>query len=276
MESHRNPSPPDSPTLSPSHDLTSSVVGECDNQIWNESGPQLRNSSPLIGYDDCIGDTVFSKAWVLSILVKAVQTVEEPQSKIELFGREEDGTDRREESTCRGEEAKIMLSARDVKSIVGNTLVEGTTAQGVGMESSESDFTLERDRPGANGGVMPPLHLYQRDDEGKGSDADDGGNLTERRPRETHGSGICLDTDKVKADQQERVDVDGEGEREGDDLVDEADDLRGMSSLSGLSEISENLENDLCQLWDASMNLVCLIVHVCFHLHMCISIATHL
>ena len=257
MESHRNPSPPDSPTLSPSCDLAPSVVGECDDQMWNKPAPQLRNSSPLIGYDDRIGDTVFSKAWVLSILVKAVQTVEEPQSKIELLGREEDGADRYEES--RGEEARISSSTGDVKSIkVSNTIVKATTARVVGMESSESDFTSERDRPDTSCGATPPLHLHKQDDERQGSNADTGGNLTEWRERETHGADLSTSTDKLQAEQQEGVDLEGVGEREGDDLVDEADDLRGASWSSGLGEISEDIENDLCQLWDASMNLVCL------------------
>ena len=49
-----NPSPPDPPT---------------------NTAPEL--DDPQLSYDDTIGDTVFSKAWVLSLLVRAVAAVQE-------------------------------------------------------------------------------------------------------------------------------------------------------------------------------------------------------
>lgn len=56
MTANWNPSPPDSPS---------------------RTSDSVPSPSATADYNDTIGDTVFSKSWVLSLLVQAVATVQE-------------------------------------------------------------------------------------------------------------------------------------------------------------------------------------------------------
>ena len=242
-EPHRNPSPPESPTRS--HDPSS----------WSHDslppGHATNSPSSLVNYDDRIGDTVFSKAWVLSMLVKAVQAVKDQQSKIEISSRQGNEHDvqrignvdeekelMRNSSDEFGErEAKVVrmeasecdqsdLSTSEGERVVTESVVEGhcdlakNTRGGVSLPKPTKD---ENERLLA--GSKEKLVSSDRSDVCKSSGDTD--------------QAVC----EEEGERGERGSLD-EGERVGDSLS-----LR-------LEEIDENLENDLCRLWDVSMNMV--------------------
>lgn len=254
MEHHRNPSPPDSPK---SHSSASA-----DAQSHDQSVSQVQEPSSLVSYDDCISDTVFSKAWVLSLLVKAVDTVREQERKIEMLSHAEDGVDGLE--MCREERERASLT-RTEQSLSGDP-------HGMSMESLEyvqADWNnLERERPtcgtmpvteqgrsspdGASRGATSPAE--QRDCHISRSNGDI--SSVQRTGKESMSSEHGGDLENALSDQQE------EGRRRGWGNDNDYEAGFGESLSAELEVISESLENDLCRLWDASMNTVCLHVHI--------------
>ena len=140
MEYHRNPSPPGSPS-GQSHDITitSSADTSQPDGASHDIDNALHNSTSLVTYDDRIGDTVFSKAWVLSLLVKAVEAVKEQQSKIEIPNHSED-------NVCEPDTEKLELSIEKRQSMLSSRSVQ-SDAQFMGMESQECDQPDSRDTP---------------------------------------------------------------------------------------------------------------------------------
>ena len=276
MEYHRNPSPPDSPTPlacarapGQSHDIT--ITSSTDTAQPDSASHDNDDSTSLVNYDDCIGDTVFSKAWVLSLLVKAVEAVREQQSKIEISNHTEDNVDE-----CDTE--KLELSVEKRPSMLSSRTVQ-SDAQVMGMESQECDQPDPRDRPiqdvssepeqndcllEANSGDASTETRTKEDQREMQISGNDEDNSMQRTEKE---SMIC-ETSPVDSDQEER-ETRGErgedGESDGDEGDDGLFDVRERS-LSDGAEISESLENDLCRLWDASMNMVC---------HMCVAMVMH-
>ena len=262
MEYHRNPSPPDSTSLS--HDLTTSVDAQLPG---NRSDAGTQDSAPsLADYDDCIGDTVFSKAWVLSILVKAVEAVKEQERKIEMSRHLEDDV-RRDEITKEDERERISSNV-PIQSPTSDK-IEQEGAQGIGMESSECN-QVEWNPDRGSTSVL-------EDGQGLSTESGDVTTNLEQHVSSNHGNLMEL-MDKELLSTERGVGVDneqqeegttkregergegsakgaGEGEREDDSFVDQEDRPRESSS-ERMEDISESLENDLCRLWDASMNMV--------------------
>ena len=150
------------------------------NPLPELSCPQAPEDSTLSFTSDAIGDTVFSKAWVLSLLVKAVEAVhchEKTSGSPEMIIRES-------ESKHPG----VTVMDDDTQT-AGRSCVPGSSEQPL-LGGSGGDVEQQQEEKGA-------------------------GDL-EERSREV-----------------------GEETAEG-----------------GSQEISESLENDLCRLWDASMNPV--------------------
>ena len=129
--------------------------------------------------DDAIGDTVFSKAWVLSLLVRAVKVVQ--------YGEKASG----------GPGMAVRDAEREERK------PEGATVVGNDSEAKGRSHTCEASEE--------PVAI------------DD---MEQQRERETEDEGF------------------GEVERSGATGEDDS------------QEINESLENDLCRLWDASMNPV--------------------
>ena len=308
MEYHRNPSPPDSPrATSESHDITmTSLTNAAHDQSsgspdrgHSSSGEKSANDgTSLVDYDDRIGDTVFSKAWVLSLLVKAIEAVREQESKIEIFNHSEGDKDERdmEKSELSIEDRQNVVSNRTIQPDSGiDTSIRGDS-QIMGMESLECDQTGVRDRPMFIQNVPSLSSVPDRSDGlGEASHRDtqprariddekdsmtyetspafsDGGKGEIRKDREGERVGGIRRAreGERRGGSRESGEFEGEGEGEGDDddgLVDQRD----RSSLlgDGADEVSESLENDLCRLWDASMNMVC-------HLDVLYPIAMHM
>jgi hypothetical protein len=238
---------------------------------------------------------VFSKAWVLSLLVKAVEAVREQQSKIETLNCSEGSVHVGERDMEKSE-----LNIEDRQNVVSNMTIQpdsgtdtGTCNRGdsqiMGMESLECDQTDNiRDRP-----------MCLQDTSSKPEQSD---SLAEASNRDTRtqpwariedGKEVEIGRNVDENSSTQRTEREGEEEREGELRRDregergggdresdggEGDDdglveRRDRSSLlGGVEDVSESLENDLCRLWDASMNMVCLLESV--HVH--VSIATHM
>lgn len=155
--------------------------------------------------DDGIGDSVFSKSWVLSVLVRAVESV----CSVGQVERE------REEEGKGGRE--------DEKEREGGGEWEGN-GERKGKQEGERVCKGEREKDGENMGK-----------EGV------------EREGESEGEG------KIKEEREKGGDMEREGE--GDRVEDDED-------------LDKNLEEDLCQLWDASMNNVKSLHN--YNTHLCI------
>ena len=304
MEYHRNPSPPDSPSTTctgtdQTHDVTITSSTNATQPCNPDNASHEKSASvavSLVDYDDCIGDTVFSKAWVLSLLVKAVEAVREQESKIEIMERSEHNVHVGEcdmekselnlEDTC-----KQDLLSSTCKTIQADSEVDSCDrgdSQIMGMESRECDRIDMQDRPlqdvsleadhrsdslpeASNGCAYgsPKICIEDRRDMGLRSNNVDENSSMPRTERE---SMICdeiiptySDQEKGEREREIRGDSEGEslrgGDRESDGSEGEDDGLVHQgdrsSLLGGVEEISESLENNLCRLWDASMNMVC-------------------
>ena len=302
MEYHRNPSPPDSPgPTSKSHDVTmtsstnaaqSSGSPDCGHSVSCEK--LASDGTSLVNYDDRIGDTVFSKAWVLSLLVKAIEAVREQESKIEMLNYSEGDKGERdmEKSELNIEDRQNVVSNRTMQPDSGIDTSTREDYQIMGMESLECDQTGVRDRPvfiqntsssvpdrndglaeASNRDTQPQARI---DDE---KDVERDSMTCETSPAYFDGGegeregGIRRDSEGERGGEMRRAREEEKGggrEGEGDD-DDGLVDRRDRSSLlgDGVEEVSESLENDLCRLWDASMNMVC-------HLDVLYPIATHM
>ena len=251
MEPHRNPSPPESPTWS-----RDSPAWSCDSvpsadlqQQCNKSEAHVSDSpSSLVNYDDRIGDTVFSKAWVLSILVKAVQAVKDLQSKIEISrpGSDVDRSESRDEEEERVSSKKCgdELGERDAR-------MEASECDQSNASTSEVEKVIREST--VDGGQQ---RLEKQREDSCVSQATDSERLTNSREDEQLlartktelVSPVCGGNGRTGAlGGQESCEEEGEGERRG---------MEEAESFGKLEEIDENLENDLCRLWDASMNMV--------------------
>ena len=274
MEYHRNPSPPDSPTpiTSQSHDIaiTSSTNATQSCNPDNASHEKSANDSiSLVDYDDRIGDTVFSKAWVLSLLVKAVEAVREQQSKIETLNHSEDNIDERdvEKSELNVEDRQNMISNRTIQPDSEVVTCNRGDSKVMGMESLECDQPDMSDRPLQDTSSEPD----QSDSLAEASNRDAQpcamtkevhirSSVADSSEQRTEKESMIFETSPADSDQEERErgrKIGGDRESDGDEGGDGLVDQRDRSLLGGVEEISESLENDLCRLWDASMNMVC-------------------
>lgn len=305
MEYHRNPSPPDSPGPTPeSHDITmtssTNDAQSCTSLDRGHSASREKSASDgtsLVDYDDRIGDTVFSKAWVLSLLVKAVKAIREQQSKILNYSEDDIGERDMEKSELSIEDRQNVVSNRTIQPDSGIDTGMGVCNRGdsqiMGMEPLECDQTEMQDRPmciqdtsssvpdqsdglaeASDRGTHPCARIEDKKDVETRRNIDEISSM-QRAERD---SMICETSsdggegereEEIRRDREaERVGGIGEGERGGGDREsDEGEgeggddglvDRRDRSSLLGDGvEVSESLENDLCRLWDASMNMVC-------------------
>ena len=151
---------------------------------WNPPPPSTPPQDLSEGYSpeqpntkDNIGDTVFSKSWVLSLLVMVVKAVQRDEV-LTHDSRLEDASHEK----LRGDESVCLRSSNDVKNGEG----DGTCNYPVKGDSSD----------------------------------------------------ILLRKEEEK--EEERVEEQGKEKEEEEE-----------------EEISEDLENDLCRLWDVSVNHVC-------------------
>ena len=310
MEYHRNPSPPDSPRpTSESYDITMTSL---TNAAQSSGSPDCGRSASceklandgtsLVDYDDRIGDTVFSKAWVLSLLVKAIEAVREQESKIEMLNHSEGNKGERdmEKSELSIEDRQNVVSNRTIQPDSGIDTSTRKDSQIMGMESLECDQTGVRDRP-----------MFIQNTSSSVSDRNDGlaeASNRDKQPqariddeKDVERDSMTYETSPAYSDGGEgeregeiRRDSEGErggemrraregerggGSRESDEREGEGDDDDGLvdqrdrSSLlgDGVEEVSESLENDLCRLWDASMNMVICHLDVLYpiYMHMC-------
>ena len=277
MEYHRNPSPPDSSTTgtgtAQSHDviITSSTndAHSCSPSDIASHEKSANDSVSLVDYDDRIGDTVFSKAWVLSLLVKAVEAVREQESKIETLNHSEDTVDE-----CSMEELELNIDNRQNVTSNRTTQIDACSRgdyQIMGMESLECDQSDMRDTRLQDA----PLEPLQSDSlaEAGSRDATSGARIEDQK--EVDGKRNIDENSSIQGAKKESMISESspavsEGDREeerggggerGSDSNDEGGcglvDREEGPVLGGVEEISEGLENDLCRLWDASMNMVC-------------------
>lgn len=266
MEHHRNPSPPDTPPTA-SHDTSSG-----NNQLLcNEPDPQMQESaSSLVDYNDCIGDTVFSKAWVLSILVKAIDAVKEQKSKIENLTKASDDVDK---------DSSDSLQNRTIQSHGDES--DRTDTQMIGMKSSEC-IHLDREsdqEPSDTDTTLCTISAEHRNVCKADRDAvsiqeqkDNHNSSSNMIGKETTSYESGADRERqVKDERKEEEKEDGEAMH----MIDQEDSFGDSVSLR-LEEISESLENDLCRLWDASMNMVRVLVHVCCYGTANVAMFTHM
>lgn len=273
MEHHRNPSPPDSPTpiTGQSHDISimSSInaTQSCnpDNVSCEKSA---KDSISLVDYDDRIGDTVFSKAWVLSLLVKAVEAVREQQSKIETLNHSEDNIDECdvEKSELNVEDRQNMISNRTIQPNNEVVTCDRGDSEVMGMESLECDQSDMTGRPLQDTSSEPDrsdslAEASNRDAQpcATTEEVQFRSNVDSSEQRTEKESMMC-GTSSADSDQEERErggEIEGDRESDWDEGGDGLVNRRDRSLPGGVEEISESLENDLCRLWDASMNMVC-------------------
>ena len=275
MEYHRNPSPPDSPTTgtgtAQSHDVTiTSSTNDAHSCIPSDIASHEKSANDsvsLVDYDDRIGDTVFSKAWVLSLLVKAVEAVREQESKIETLNHSV--------GECGMEESELNIDNRQNVASNRTTQIDAHSRgdyQIMGMESLECDQSDERDTPLQDA----PSEQFQSDSlaEAGSRDATSDARIEDQKDVDSKKSieqNSFIQRTEKESMIFESSPADSEGEREGErgggggggsDGSDEGGrgrlvDREDVPVLGGVEEISEGLENDLCRLWDASMNMVC-------------------
>ena len=274
MDYHRNPSPPDSPTpvTGQSHDITitsSTNAAQSCNPDSAAHEKSANNSVSLVDYDNRIGDTVFSKAWVLSLLVKAVEAVREQQSKTETSNRSEDNINERdvERSELNIEDRQNMLSNRTTQPDSEVATCNRGDAEVMGMESLECDQPDIRDRPLQDTSSEPDrsdslAEASNRDEQpcATTEEVQTRSNIDDSSEQRTEKESMIFETSPADSDQEEREregEVGGDSESDWDEGGDGLVDRRDRSLLGGVEEISESLENDLCRLWDASMNMVC-------------------
>ena len=151
--------------------------------------------------DASIGDTVLSKSWGLSVLVRAVNSISAKKEKKKMRKKEEEEQEREGEKEKEGEG-------------------EGEGEEREGEEKKISDNISDKPVMCATG---------ENCDDGDSGDGEEG-SVEEEGERTSDG---------VKGERKEGEGREGgEGERDSDDSLD------------------ENLEEDLCRLWDASMNRV--------------------
>ena len=258
MEYHRNPSPPESPTptaTSQSHDvITTSSTNTArthDRDGASHEKTASDDSSSLVNsYDDCIGDTVFSKAWVLSLLVKAVEAVREQESKIEMLNRLEDNV-------------HVGDSELSIEERLPNRTISEIESRGdmqvMGMESQEcnqpdqsvQDTFPECEQTGTSSEASGRDNTCTMSEDQKDMQVRSNGDIDDSSVQWTGKDSMIVETSHADSDQGERERERGDGSDDGGVI-----DQRNRADLD-VDEINESLENDLCRFWDASMNVVC-------------------
>ena len=167
----------------------------------------LFSSDELHLSDASIGDTVLSKSWGLSVLVRAVNSISAKKEKKKKMRKKEE-----EEQEREGEKEK-----------------EGE-GEGEGEGEDKGKRKEEEKKMSDDISDKPVMCATGENCDGGDSGEEEEGSVEEEGERTSDG---------VKGERRE-----GEG-REGGEGEGDSDD-----------SLDENLEEDLCRLWDASMNRV--------------------